>query len=266
MIWDYQHSRYHRLYIFTLGCMQTLIFLVLFWLISEIAGTIAWFGSSSIFLPLASQVLDFKNALILVAIYHIFGNASRLSFFYKHINKKILVVFWIPSIIMTVIWASLAHYVNQDLLKMMMGSVLFCFALYSLLAPQLPQVTSNIFWIIGWGLSGLTAGLVGTGGVLRGAFMSLYQLPKEQYIATIALVALIVDATRIPIYFKNGFLDTQLLYIIPILFITAFIGSFIGKKIVSSLSDAIFKKIIFIAIMILSCVFVYQWFMAFTYG
>lgn len=53
--------------------MHTTFFFILFaGLLAEILGTIAGFGSSSIFLPLVIQVLDFQNALILVAIYHIF--------------------------------------------------------------------------------------------------------------------------------------------------------------------------------------------------
>jgi len=53
--------------------MQTTFLFILFAaFIAEMLGTIAGFGSSSIFLPLVVQVLDFHNALVLVAIYHIF--------------------------------------------------------------------------------------------------------------------------------------------------------------------------------------------------
>lgn len=104
----------------------------------------------------------------------------------------------------------------------------------------------------------MTAGLVGTGGVLRGAFMTMFALPKEQYIATIATVALIVDFTRIPIYFGNGFLDKDLWILIPILFVVAFVGSWIGKRVVKVISETIFRKIILGAIIVLSLLFVYQ--------
>jgi uncharacterized protein len=42
--------------------------------IAEIIGTIAGFGSSTIFLPLSLLFVDFKTAIILVAIFHLFGN------------------------------------------------------------------------------------------------------------------------------------------------------------------------------------------------
>ncbi len=239
--------------------MNFFVIIILFALIAEIAWTIAGFWSSSIFLPLVSNILDFKNALILVAIYHIFGNASRLSMFYKHINIKILILFGIPSIICTIIGAMLVSYIDQVILKMILWIVLILFSTYSLLHPTLKVSSMKFFWILWWWLSGFTAWLIGTWGVLRGAFMSMFQLPKEQYIATIATVALIVDATRIPIYFGNGFLESKFWFLIPILFCTAFIGSFIGKKIITLLPDALFRKIILIGIMVLSSIFVYQW-------
>jgi uncharacterized protein len=71
-------------------------------------GTIAGFGSSSIFLPIAHQFLTYHNALILVAIYHIFGNISRFSMFWRSWDRKIFLLFGVPSIVATVIGAQLA--------------------------------------------------------------------------------------------------------------------------------------------------------------
>jgi uncharacterized protein len=61
---------------------------------SEIVGTMAGFGSSTIYLPLASYLLDFKAALVLVAIFHFFGNISRIAFFRHGLEKKYFVSIW----------------------------------------------------------------------------------------------------------------------------------------------------------------------------
>lgn len=238
--------------------MQTIFFLLIIALISEILWTIAGFWSSSIFLPLALLVLDFKTALLLVAIYHIFGNASRLYFFRPHINKRIVVLFWIPSIILTVVGALLMQYIDQEILKMILGIILIVFASYVLRKPKFKLPNNPITGVVGWWLSGFTAWLIGTWGVLRGAFVTAFALPKEQYIGTIALVALIVDATRIPLYFWQWFLDKQYYFLIPFLLLIALIGSYIGRKIVKSISEQIFRKIILIGIIILSLKFVYD--------
>lgn len=238
--------------------MEIYFIIIFFAFISEILWTIAWFGSSSILLPIVSNFLDFKNALIIVAIYHIFWNSSRLFMFHKHINKKILLLFGIPSIFFTILWAMLVNYIDQTILKMVLWIVLILFATYSLIRPNFEVKINNIFWIIWWWLSWFTAWLIWTWWVLRWAFMTLFKLPKEEYIATIATVALIVDFTRIPIYFWNRFLDRKFYFLIPILFLTAFIWSYIWKKIIKIISEETLRKFILILVILLSSNFVYK--------
>jgi uncharacterized protein len=233
---------------------------LLFWALwAEIAGTVAWFGSSSIFLPIAHQFLTYQNALILVALYHIFGNISRFSLFRRHRDKKIFFLFGIPSIIATIIWARLAWIINPAVLKTILWCVLILFASYSLLRPQLKIVCSPRIGRLWWALSGFSAWLIWTWWVLRGAFMTLFGLTKESYIATIASVALLVDFTRIPVYFGQWFMDPQYYSYIPLLFVIAFIGSRIGKKIVQRIDAEHLRKIILVAIMIVSGLLVWQW-------
>lgn len=233
--------------------------LFLWALIAEIAGTIAWFGSSSIFLPIAHQFLTYHNALILVAIYHIFGNISRFSLFRRHRDKKIFLLFWLPSIVATIIWARLAWVIDPALLKMILWGVLSIFALYSLLKPQFTLTCSPLVWRIWGALSWFTAGLIGTWWVLRGAFMSLFWLRKESYIATIASIALLVDITRIPVYFGQWFMEPQYYWYIPLLFVIAFLGSRIGKQIVKRINAPLLRKIILISIILVSGLLVWQW-------
>lgn len=228
-------------------------------LIAEIAGTIAWFGSSSIFAPIANQFLTFHNALIIIAIYHIFGNVSRFSLFYKHWDRRVFMLFGIPSIIATVIGARLASMIDPGLLKMILGIVLMCFAWYSMIRPSPPHITHPWVSRLWWALSGFSAGLIGTGGVLRWAFMTMLWLRKEAYIATIASVALLVDMTRIPIYFGQWFLNPQHAWMIPILLVIAFVWSMIGKYIVKRISTSLLTTIILRAIMIVSWLLAYQW-------
>lgn len=221
-------------------------------LIAEIAGTISGFGSSSILLPIAHQLFDYRTAIILVAIYHIFGNTSRLALTYQHWDKRIFILFGIPSVIATVIGVFLVDYFDPAVLKLILGLVLTLFALYSLWKPAFHIAATPMIGRIGGALSGFTAGLIGTGWVLRGAFMTFFWLAKERYIATIASIALLVDFTRIPLYFSQGFLSREYLPLIPVLFLIAWIGSYIGKQLVLKIPTEILRKIILIAIIIMS--------------
>lgn len=118
-------------------------------LIAEIAGTISGFGSSSILLPIAHQLFDYKTAIILVAIYHIFGNTSRLTLTYKHWDKQIFFLFGIPSVIATVIGASLIGSIDSNILKIILAVVLILFALYSLWKPSFQVEATPLIGRIG---------------------------------------------------------------------------------------------------------------------
>ena len=95
--------------------MEILFFLAAF--ISEIVGTIAGFGSSTVFLPLAVLFVDFKTALTLVALFHIFGNLGRVGFFRHGLDKNMLIRFGLPSVALTLLGALLVSVIPQTLLK-----------------------------------------------------------------------------------------------------------------------------------------------------
>src|SRR3989344_5204564 len=235
---------------------ELLFFLLAF--VAEVIGTIAGFGSSTIFLPLALFFVDFKTALILVAFFHIFGNLCRITFFRHGLDKKLILVFGVPSVLLTVFGALLVNYTPQDILKFVLGIFLLVFSITSLIKPDLKFKPSRKNAVIGGGLSGFLAGLIGTGGALRGAFLTAFNLKKENYIATAAAIALAVDITRIPIYFGSGFLGQQFYLYLPLLFVIAIAGSFTGKKIVDKIPQQSFRKFVLTVIAIVSLKFIYD--------
>lgn len=232
-----------------------------FWLgafFSEIVGTTAGFGSSTVFLPIALFFLDFKTALILVAIFYMSGNIGRITFFRYGFNKRLLLIFGIPSVIFALLGALLVSYVASEILKGVLGVFLIIFSLTLLINPEFSFSSNTKNSFTGGSLSGFFAGLIGTGGALRGAFLTSFNLKKSVYIATAAVISLAVDVTRIPVYFGSGFLNQQYYYYIPILFVLAISGSFTGKKIVDKISQAKFRKIVYLVIILISLKFVYD--------
>ena len=232
---------------------------IIFFLIgflSEIIGTMAGFGSSTIFLPFASYFIDFKTALVLVAIFHLFGNISRITFFRHGLNKKVLLFFGVPSFILSLVGAVLVGDLPQTILKLILGIFLISISVLFLVKPKLTFPTNERYLFLGGGISGFIVGLIGTGGALRATFLTGLKIDKEKYIATAAVIALGTDATRIPTYLNNGFLTEQYYYFIPVLFAIAFVGSFIGRKLVNRIEQGKFKKMVLIAVILASIKFI----------
>ena len=237
--------------------MSILFFLSAF--IAEVIGTTAGFGSSTVFLPLALLFYDFKTSLVLVAIFHIFGNVGRVSFFRYGLDKKLLFTFGVPSVLLTLVGALLIPYIPQASLKGILGIFLSIYAGVFLLKENIQAKPTTGNAVIGGGLSGFLAGLIGTGGALRGAFLTAFGLPKEQYIATAAVIALAVDITRIPIYLSQGFLNNRFYWFVPVLLVIALTGSFTGKQIIKRIPQKTFSKLVLIAICVVGLKYVSDW-------
>lgn len=232
------------------------IILLIIGFFSEIIGTMAGFGSSTIYLPLASYFVDFKTALVLVAIFHLFGNIGRITFFRHGLDKRVLLVFGLPSFLLSLLGATLVGDLSQTLLKLLLGIFLISLSVAFLLKPKFAFPASTKWLALGGGTSGFIVGLIGTGGALRATFLTGLKIEKEKYIATAAVIALGTDATRIPSYLASGFLGEQYYYLIPVLFGVALAGSFVGRKIVGRIDQAKFRKMVLVAVILASVKFI----------
>ena len=196
--------------------------------------------------------------MVLVALLHIFGNISRISFFKKGLDWQLLIKFGVPSVVLTLAGAMLVSHLRQDILKGILGVFLIVYASYSIWKDNFRIKASTTSAIVGGGLSGFLAGLIGTGGALRGAFLTGFGLPKEKYIATAAAIAIAVDLTRLPVYLSQGFLTSNYYWYIPALFVIAIVGSFCGKQIVNRFPYKTFRKIVLVAILIVGIKFFFD--------
>jgi uncharacterized membrane protein YfcA len=236
-------------------------FIILFFIIAfltVIIGTVAGFGTSTVFLPIALFFMDFKTALVLVAICHISSNIGKVIFFRHGLDKRLILLFGVPGVILTVFGAYFVVYVPQDDLQIILGIFLFLFSIYSLIKPDFEIRAEPKNTIIGGSISGFSQGLIGIGGPLRGAFLISYGLEKYKYIATLAAIAVAIDMTRIPVYLAYNLLEPQYYYYIVPLIIIGIVGSYTGKKIVKRIPQNVFKKIVLIAIAITSLLLIYK--------
>ncbi|RXR20427.1 sulfite exporter TauE/SafE family protein [Flavobacterium amnicola] len=230
--------------------MEFLIYFILLALLAEIVGTVGGFGSSLLFVPIASYFFDFHSVLGITALYHLSSNISKIYFFRKGYDKKLILYIGIPAVLFVVIGAFLSKYINAAVLEILLSLFLICISLLFILKENINFKPSNRNSIIGGTFSGLLAGLLGTGGAIRGLTLAAYNLKPEVFIATSAIIDLGIDLSRTVVYGMNGYLHKDDLYLIPILFVVSIVGTFIGKKIVLKIPEQQFKKIVLILIFI----------------
>ena len=230
--------------------MDNLTLFIVLALFAEILGTIGGFGSSLFFIPIASYFLDFESVLGITALFHISSNLSKIYLFRKGFDKKLVLTVGIPAVIFVIIGARLSKYVNTTVLEFILATFLILVSLSFLFVKKLEVQPNLKNSITGGVFSGLTAGLFGTGGAIRGITLAAFNLKTEVFIATSAIIDLGIDSSRTVVYFYNGFIHYNDLYLIPILFFVSFAGTFIGKKILTKISQEQFKKSVLVLILI----------------
>ena len=212
-------------------------------LLAEIIGTVGGFGSSVFFVPMASYFFDFQAVLGLTAFYHLFSNSSKILLFFKGLDKGLLVKIGIPSIIFVILGAYFSKFLDGTIASIVLGGFLILFSLFLLLRPEfiIRPITQNA--IIGGSVSGLTAGLLGTGGAIRGLTLAAFHFPKASFLATSAAIDFGVDASRFVVYFSQDYINREMLFRAPVLLVLSLLGTYIGKRLLEHISQDRFRQI-----------------------
>lgn len=239
---------------------ELLIYFILLALISEIVGTVGGFGSSMLFVPIAGYFLDFHSVLGVTAIYHLSSNVSKIYFFREGFDKKLVINMGITSVLFVILGAFLSKYVSSKLLEFLLAIFLIILSILLLIFRNKRLAPTTLNAVLGGSISGFIAGLLGTGGAIRGVVLASYGLKTNVFIATSALIDLGIDASRSVVYSLNGFVHKDDLYLIPILLIVSFTGTFIGKKIVNLLTEKQFQTTVLFLILVTGMVTLYKTF------
>ena len=230
--------------------MENLPLFIVLALIAEILGTVGGFGSSLFFVPIASYFLDFHSVLGITALFHVSSNVTKIAFFRKGFDKRLVLTIGIPAICFVISGALLSSYIESKILELTLAIFLIMVSMILLIFKKF-ELKPTLANSIGGGIfSGLIAGLLGTGGAVRGMVLTAYNLKIDVFIATSAIIDLGIDSSRSLVYYFNGYVHNDDLYLIPILLIVSVAGTYIGKKILTKISEIQFKSIVLILVLL----------------
>jgi uncharacterized membrane protein YfcA len=230
--------------------MSFILFYILTFL-CEIIGTIGGFGSSVYFVAIASLFFDFKLVLGITAFMHVFSNLAKLIMFFKHIDYKLILKIGIPSTIFVIIGAYLSSFISFQHFDLVLGIFLILLSITFILFEKFSFEPNNLNSITLGGISGFTAGIMGTGGAIRGLLLISMNLEKSILVATSAGIDMMVDLSRSAIYYSEGYMPNEMWMHLPFLILASFAGTFVGKKILDKIPQEKFKKYVLILIAVI---------------
>lgn len=231
-------------------------------LLAEIVGTISGFGSSILFVPLASYFIDFKLVLGITAVFHVFSNLSKIFLFQKGIDKNIAIKLGIPAVLFVILGAYLTSVIPLKEIELSMNLIILALAILLVSGAGKKIKQSNFNLYMGGILSGFLAGLIGTGGAIRGITLAAFGLEKDVFIATSALIDLGVDSSRAVVYILQGYFTEEHIILLPFLILIAIVGSYLGKKILTYLPEKYFHYMVLGVIGTISILQTIQYFRA----
>ncbi|MFM1877913.1 MAG: hypothetical protein RLZZ241_779 [Bacteroidota bacterium] len=229
--------------------LQELVWFIVFTNLAEILGTVGGFGSSVYFVPMASYFMDFQSVLGITALYHLSSNLSKIGFFRKGIDWNLILYLGVPAVVLVVLGAWLSRYVEPVWLGLGLGVFLLTFSIWLLVNNKMVMLPNKRNALAGGAVSGFAAGLLGTGGAIRGAVMTAFNLKKEQFIATSAIIDMGIDFSRTVVYAGNGFIHRHDLYLVPILLVISVFGTYVGKRLLNLISQNQFRNLVLILLL-----------------
>jgi hypothetical protein len=228
------------------------------------------FGLGTILTPVFILFFPIEIAIALTGIVHFLNNIFKSSITFRHINWRIALKFsltailfsWLGSWVLSILTNDVIIYQyyilgfrnEVTLIKLSMSLLMILFVLIELI-PSLKKITFGEDKIyIGGALSGFFGGLAGFQGALRSMFLIKLNLTKEAYIATGIFIASMIDITRLFVYFKTIEFNTVLENSEILIFATlsAFLGAFIGNRMLKKITIEFVQNIVSILLLILA--------------
>ncbi|MDZ4750965.1 MAG: sulfite exporter TauE/SafE family protein [Flavobacteriales bacterium] len=218
-------------------------------ILCEIIGTVSGFGSSVFFVPIAGLFYPHHEVLFLTGLLHVFSNSIKIWLFRKHIAWNLVWKFGIPAVSFTILGAVLSKYVDALQANIFLGVFLILFSVMLLMWEHFSLKRDYLNIVLTGGISGFVAGIVGTGGAIRGLGLMAFNLEKELFVGTSAAIDMGVDFSRLWIYIANGFSIENAIFLVPMLIAASFLGTYIGKYLLGKISVTFFRRFVLLLIL-----------------
>jgi hypothetical protein len=231
---------------------------------------VSGFGLGTLLLPAFALFFPVEAAVAATAIVHLTNNLFKGGMLYRDASLSVALRFGLPAGLFAMVGAYLLTrlsgmgdiYAYEALgeirsvtpVELVIGVLLGFFALVEILPDTKTARTDRIRLEFGGALSGFFGGLSGLQGAIRSAFLINAGLDKRGYIATSALIAVTVDAVRIPVYGLTFAQDwpADTVGLVSAGCLAAFAGSFIGRRLVGKVTIDSVRRLVGLMLLVVS--------------
>ena len=177
------------------------------------------FGLGTILTPVFAIFFPIEIAIALTGVVHLLNSIFKWVLVGSFADRKVVIKFGLPAFVSALLGAfvllklsdlpplySYAVSGNEFFItpvKLIIAILLIFFAMMEVV-PKLKRIQfEENHLLLGGLLSGFFGGLSGNQGALRSTFLIKIRLTKEAFIATSAVIACIIDFSRLGVYFTR---------------------------------------------------------------
>lgn len=220
-------------------------FLILFlgaFIAAAISGS-AGFGGALLLLPLLVAAVGAEQAVPLLTVAQLLGNASRAGFGFAKIQWKPVGLFLLSAIPAAALGALSFIQLPKTTVTRSIGLAIIIFVVLKI-SGILRLKPGPALLLIGGGIVGFLSGLVGSAGPIGALVFLTLGLPPVAYVASEAVTALGMHAVKTVIYQQYLNLDRQFWLLALMLGAAMILGTWSAKKVIEKLAPEIFQKIV----------------------
>lgn len=213
-------------------------------LVASVLAGVSGFGGAAVLLPVLVLIFGARDAIPILTVTQLIGNASRVWFNRREVNWKVVAWFALGGVPMALLSGFLFATAPLKVLTRVLGAFLLAVVLWRHVRPvPKRRLPLKGFAVVGGGMSFLSA-LLGSVGPIMAPFFLAYGLVKSAYIGTEAMATVVTHATKLVAYRQaailSGFAVLVGLALGPIMIA----GSYLGKRTVDRLPERVLVLVI----------------------
>jgi len=193
---------------------------------------------------------------------HLANNILKVALTAKRIDWVLFKSFGLPALFGAAIGAFLLVQIGGDYsryLKPIFGVLFMFFAILEFFNWRFSKM-SKLQLNFGGFLSGFFGGFSGHQGALRALFLSQLKLDKLLFVATTAIISLLVDLTRIGFYLQNPRLWISIQWdLMGFTIFSAFLGTLVGRYLLPQIKSQFFDLLFGLALFSLGLSMLLGW-------
>jgi hypothetical protein len=216
----------------------------------------------AVLLPLlVSQGLSVPEAAGVVLPLLIVGDMFALRFYWREWDWK-LVRRLLPAAVVGIgvgVWLLVS--LDDSILRPILGVLTIVAVVYKILSDSLKQMAySPRAWhayLAGF-TTGVTSAIANVGGPPMSAFLLLQKLEPLAYVGTMTLFFAIVNLVKLPLFFQNNIIDTQILLSVAWAVPLIPVGVWIGRWAIGKINRLWFERAMIVLVLAASLLLIFK--------